>query len=327
MKHIVITSIFEPTEAVRRFAALKEYRLIVAGDLKSPNSWVCEGARFLSAEEQKRSGFSLAPLLPFNHYCRKLLGYLAAVQNGATGIVDTDDDNYPYEDWSFPSFSGDFLTLQDAGYLNIYRRFTDAPIWPRGFPLKEIRGSLAGALGEEVVRSAEVGIWQGLADEDPDVDAIYRLTSDVPCQFDKLEPVVLEEGSICPFNSQNTAFSKRAFPLLYLPSTVTFRFTDILRGLVAQPILWAAGLRLGFTGASVKQIRNPHDYMADFRSEVPMFLHGEQAFDISAELATPTLSVAENLHRVYHGLLEASIVTSEELPRLEAWLRDLESMS
>ena len=71
-------------------------------------------------------------------------------------------------------------------------------------------------------------------------------------------------------------FRKEFFPLLYLPSFVTFRFTDILRGFVAQPILWKAGFNLGFTEATVFQERNAHNYVRDFESEIPMYLHTEK---------------------------------------------------
>lgn len=83
---------------------------------------------------------------------------------------------------------------------------------------------------------------QGLADENPDVDAIYRLTNDTPCYFDERAPVVLEAGTLCPFNSQNTATRRELFPLLYMPVFITFRFTDILRGLAAYEALRRAGI-------------------------------------------------------------------------------------
>ena len=39
---------------------------------------------------------------------------------------------------------------------------------------------------------------------------------------------MLGSGTISPFNSQNTLFTRAVFPLLYLPTYVTFRFTDKL---------------------------------------------------------------------------------------------------
>ena len=45
--------------------------------------------------DQLNSEFTIANLLPKNHYTRKNLGYLYAIKNGADAIIDTDDDNFP----------------------------------------------------------------------------------------------------------------------------------------------------------------------------------------------------------------------------------------
>ena len=169
-----------------------------------------------------------------------MLGYLHAVAGGAEVIADPDDDNLPNADWSFPRFDGPSpSTDTDRGFVNVYRAYTDQHIWPRGFPLPRVLDDSATlAHAEASSREVRVGVWQGLADGDPDVDAIYRLTSNRPCVFEQRGPLVLDAGTLCPFNSQNTAYRRELFPLLYLPALVTFRFTDILRGLVAQPVMW-----------------------------------------------------------------------------------------
>jgi hypothetical protein len=182
------------------------------------------------------------------------------------------------------------------------------------------------AAGELTASDVNVGIWQGLADGDPDVDAIYRLIDNTPCEFDQVGPCVLAEGTLCPFNSQNTIFSKSTFPLLYLPALVTFRFTDILRGLVAQPILWAAGLRLGFSDATVVQERNPHDYLKDFQQEIPCYLHAQRAVDAVGPAVSAGASIADNLHRAYRSLLKPQIVSDREMALLDAWLHDLSAL-
>ena len=41
-KHIVITSIFDPTEAVIAFSKMKDNQLIVVGDKKTPQDWNCD---------------------------------------------------------------------------------------------------------------------------------------------------------------------------------------------------------------------------------------------------------------------------------------------
>ena len=320
---IVITSIFKPTEAVVRFSEIPDHVVIVVGDNKAPSDWECRNVRFVSVEEQKRLDFQLAGLLPYNHYCRKMIGYLLAIKSGADRIVDTDDDNVPKPGWSFPEFDGSFDCIsENLGFINVYKLYTDKHIWPRGLPLRLIlqKQNLSADLSKH---AATIGIWQGLADGDPDVDAIYRLTDGALCNFSDRDPVVLGTGTISPFNTQNTLIRKELFALLYLPTYVTFRFTDILRGLVAQPIMWAAGYALGFTGASVVQERNPHDYFSDFLSELPMYQNCERVMDVVSGAVRAQNSIADNLYNSYNALLENDIVVGKEMSTLEAWLNDL----
>ncbi|MBL7741417.1 MAG: DUF288 domain-containing protein [Chitinophagaceae bacterium] len=320
-KIIVITSIFKPTEAIEKFTALKDYHLVVVGDKKTPADWQYDNCTFLNVDAQLALSSSLAHVIPFNHYGRKMMGYLYAMQQGADMIIDTDDDNIPYDGWSFPPFEGEYTSSKsDLGWVNIYHHFSEQPIWPRGLPLRNINDSRDKLQWGSSETKQKVGIWQGLADEDPDVDAIYRLTSNTPCTFLKKEPVVLEKGTVCPFNSQNTAIQKELFPLLFLPSYVTFRFTDILRGIIAQPILWKHGYRLGFTEATVVQKRNEHDYFKDFESEVPMYLHTEKSLT-TVNNAITHASVAGNLYNAYEALLKINVVEEREMTVLKEWLK------
>lgn len=323
---VVITSIYAPTPAVTAFARMPDHHLVVVGDRKTPVDWSCPPAVYLGPDA---SAGALAGALPWNHYSRKMLGYLHAMQLGADVIYDTDDDNVPKPGWAIPSFEGGYeCTPGDLGCVNLYASFTDQRIWPRGFPLSLIReGAAALPEADLTPQPARVGVWQQLADGEPDVDALYRLVDGRPCTFQSRAPIVLGAGTWCPFNTQSTAVRRELFPLLYLPSTVTFRFTDILRGLVAQPIMWAAGYRLGFTEATVVQDRNPHNLLADFADEVPMYLRGADVPDLVSRAIGPDASVAENLARAYAALLEARIVEAAELPRLHAWLDELTLVS
>lgn len=324
-RFIVITSIFEPTPAVIAFSKLQKWNLIVVGDRKSPPVWDCSGARFLNVSEQEGMSGRLARVLPWNHYCRKMLGYVEAVRLGAEVIVDTDDDNIPKSDWDFPAVDGVFECAKtESGFLNAYSAFTKMPIWPRGFPLNRIKDAGSQYLEKTANEaSCKIGVWQGLADGDPDVDAIYRLIDNTPCYFQDRDPLVLQPGTVCPFNSQNTAFVKELFPLLYLPARVTFRFTDILRGLVAQPIMALAGFSLGFTKATVTQERNPHDYLADFTSEIPCYLHPEKVIEIVRRSIHAGSPVSDNLRAAYEALVKHQIVPQAELEILDAWLEDM----
>ena len=325
-KFIVITSIFEPTEAVISFSKMKEYEFIVVGDKKTPENWECNNVDYISVEQQDASDFELAKVLPYNHYCRKMLGYLKAIKKGADYIIDTDDDNIPKDAWDFPAFEQTFDSVRgDLGFVNVYQLYTDQKIWPRGLPLQLIskQFELEKDLSE---KDCKVGIWQGLADEDPDVDAIYRLTNDTPCYFNDRNPVVLSKGTLSPFNTQNTIIRKELYALMYLPTYVTFRFTDILRGLIAQPIMWLYGYELGFTNATVVQKRNPHDYMKDFISEIPMYEYCEKVIELVTDAISVSNSIETNIYNAYKSLLNENIVCEKEMITLEAWLKDLKNI-
>lgn len=321
---IIITSIYAPTKAVYNFADCDGHQLVVVGDRKTPQDWQCDGVDFLSVQQQEELNSKLFELLPYNHYGRKNLGYIHAIQQGAEIIIDTDDDNIPKQDWHFPDFTGNYrATPKNLGYINVYQLFTKQHIWPRGFPLDLIKNNFIDIQERSQPTEVKVGVWQGLADGDPDVDAIYRLVSNTPCFFEERQPIVLSKGTLCPFNSQNTAFKKELFPLLYLPCFVTFRYTDILRGLIAQPIMWAAGYSLGFTKATVVQERNPHDYMKDFESEIPCFMHPYKVAEIVQASVRDSYSVSDNLYQAYNVLQQAGIVTEQEMKLVSLWLEDI----
>lgn len=62
-----------------------------------------------------------------------------------------------------------------------------------------------------------------------------RLTQPMGIDFDKEAPaVVLPEGLMCPFNSQNTHFDQKALWGTLLPITTSFRVCDIWRGYWVQ---------------------------------------------------------------------------------------------
>jgi hypothetical protein len=326
MNFIVITSINSPTLAVETYAQLENCRLIVVGDAKSPESWECSNSLFISLSAQRELGFSLESLLPLNHYSRKMLGYLNAIKLGADVIIDTDDDNIPKTDYSVPDFEGNFArTASDLGFINVYNLFSQQPIWPRGLPIDQIKRDDSHISTTD--QPCRIGVFQGLADGDPDVDAIYRLTSDDPCHFISREPLVLAKGTVSPFNSQNTFFKRELFPLLYLPSTVTFRFTDILRGLVAQPIMWEMGYELAISSPSVDQIRNPHDYYQDFLSEIPMYVNTRKVLDLVRVATLSGGDVFEMLTNAYLALHQAQIVEAKELACLSSWIADIKKLN
>ena len=138
---VVVTTINPPTRAVELFSALDDWSMIVVGDRKTPASWASGDSTFLAFGDPASERFGLARKLPYDHYSRKMLGYLHAAAAGAEIVADTDDDNLPKPGWGFPPFRGSFaVTPDDRGFVNVYRAFTDQHIWPRGFPLRQVLG-------------------------------------------------------------------------------------------------------------------------------------------------------------------------------------------
>jgi len=90
-----------------------------------------------------------------------------------------------------------------GGWENVYTHFADSRIWPRGFPLEYINDSLRSKTPLSEKSNFDCPIQQYLADGNPDVDAIYRLTIEADIKF-RPNAIVLSDGTFCPFNSQNT---------------------------------------------------------------------------------------------------------------------------
>jgi hypothetical protein len=324
----VVTTIQEPTPCARRQGErLAELGapMIVVGDKKGPARFELPGARFVPLAEQVTLPFRLAPLLPTGHYVRKNLGYLLAFQAGAARIYETDDDNAPLAGWSPRLSAVDAVPITRPGWFNVYRCFSDEIIWPRGLPLRHARDAVTSA-SHPAVR-VDSPIQQELANVAPDVDAAWRLThGNEPFHFDADRPSVhLAPGVWCPFNSQATWWFPPAFPLMYLPSTCTFRMTDIWRSFVAQRCLWELGHGLTFHAPRVEQERNVHDLMKDFEDEVPGYLKNEQiARTLEGLSLRPGLGgVTDNMVRCYEALVAGGILRPEEMAMVRAWVDDI----
>lgn len=323
---VVLTSIAAPNAVMRKIAqdctrlGLSFY---VIGDTKSPATFDLEGCTFLSVEDQLKTGWKFAQACPTRHYARKNIGYLLALREGVDYIAETDDDNMPSDAFYHPlEPATPASTLDDVGWVNLYRYYTDALIWPRGLPLDSVNDPLpslpAPSPGNAVIQ-------QGLADENPDVDAIYRLLLPLPFYFTGKHRIALGNNAWCPFNSQNTIYYRAAFPLLYLPAYCSFRMTDIWRSFVAQRICWANGWTVLFREATVVQDRNDHNLMRDFEDEISGYTGNRKIAELlqGIELEGSPASIAADMRKCYAVLVGEGFIGAEELPLLDAWLGDI----
>ncbi|VDO18305.1 unnamed protein product [Heligmosomoides polygyrus] len=95
-KWIVITTVNNPTDDIKRLAKIPGWSVVVVGDEKTPKNWSVPGVHFLSVDTQLSLGYGIVENLPYKSYTRKNIGYLYAIEHGAEWIYDTDDDNKPY---------------------------------------------------------------------------------------------------------------------------------------------------------------------------------------------------------------------------------------
>lgn len=329
---LVVTSIAEPTPALGALASSSSERgldFILIGDEASPSGFDLDGCDFYGLERQRELDLELARICPVRHYARKNIGYLVAMQRGAPFIVETDDDTIAYEQfWRTRNRSRTVRTVAEHGWVNVYRYFSNANIWPRGLPLDQAHSPVPARDSLPVTETA-CPIQQGLVDDDPDVDAVYRLLLELPFRFEPGQAVALATGAWCPFNSQNTTWWPEAFPLMYLPTYCSFRMTDIWRSFVAQRLAWVNGWSILFHGATVRQERNGHDLMRDFRDEMPGYLENRAICaaleDLDLEPGAEHLT--GNMRRAYALLVDGGWVDERELVLLDAWLTDVERVS
>jgi hypothetical protein len=290
-KWSVVTTIFDPSDALQLQATLgSEWCMVVVGDLKSPKNFHLYGSShvvYLDSEEQSSLGkkWKIIKYLPWNHFGRKNIAYLYAISHGAKMIWDMDDDNILKSKDIFLNFIPKekvdirMASSNDFPSYNPYIHFgaPHKPVWPRGFPLDQIKDerSWNNSLSKETIENSKIGLIQSLADNDPDIDAIFRLTMTIPFNF-KIDdtnsiPLALPPKTLSPLNAQACLFNYDAFWMMLLPITVHGRVSDIWRGYLGQRLLWDIDLKVLFAPPVVNQFRNSHNYLADLNSELPLY--------------------------------------------------------
>jgi len=333
-KCIVITTINPPTAPIQRML-LYSYDVIIVGDLKTPEQTYRDLADkhsnliYLGTEEQKELYPELSELISYNHYARKNLGYLYAIQHQYDLIGEMDDDTTPYGNWGeMNEFNriknkNQAMVVVSPKYPNIYNLYTDKKIWPRGYPL-----DLVGQQEQPIsipYKNQKALAYQGLVDDDPDVDAICRLTCPdftKDFKFDQKDYMYyLNKGILSPGNTQNIIWTRSdALIYMYVPSTVSFRYCDILRSYISQYGFWSLDGYLAITGATATQDRNDHDLYQDFKSEIPVYLDLNRTLEALKGLKFAG-DPKKDLLMVYQKLHQEEIVKDHELKIVEAWIK------
>lgn len=145
-------------------------------------------------------------MIPYNHYCRKNLGYLYAIKKGYKIIYETDDDNIPFDNFDHilsNIFDYQMITEQNNVWINIFKYFTNnSHIWPRGLPLSLIKNNPNYLIKHT---NKIPSIINGLVKNDPDVDALFRIICTDEHQgsikWDENKSIIIDNQNICVFNT------------------------------------------------------------------------------------------------------------------------------
>ena len=150
-------------------------------------------------------------------------------------------------------------------------------IWPRGLPVQYLSHQEFPRL-VQYYEGGGVDVIQVLQTLHPDVDALWRIQHGQEPMFwtQSLaldgQLIGIHPSRMAPFNAQATLLSRRALSLAFLPATVHGRVSDIWRSYIMQYLLAPHGAHVAFSGASVHHHRNPHNTMADFHAEMPLYM-------------------------------------------------------
>ncbi len=265
MKKVICTTTIHPvTEAIRKFEAMPDWDLVIAGDLKTPADYASHLTRgiYLSPAWQEAYDKHLSDAIGWNCIQRRNFALLKAYEMGADVVAVVDDDNIPYDFW------GKDLSIGKPTEVNFYT--TDAPafdpvgatnhrsLWHRGFPLQLIpERDYSQVMRKEMVPDVQADFWNG----DPDVDAVCRMEHRPQCSFDDA-CFPFATGTLSPFNSQNTFISAK-----WLKDYFLFPHIGRMDDIWAAYYIEAKGAQVMYQRPSVFQLRNEHDPVKDMKME------------------------------------------------------------
>ena len=358
----VLTTIWEPSEAVRRQVKLHNWCLVIVSDIKTPTEyrtgWV-EGEGndkvvILTTDDQENMNSPFVNTIPWNHFGRKNIGYLYAIEHGASVIWDFDDDNM-LKFWipgaappGAPSLdatvnmivdndASDIDTLEPRGHnwptFNPYPALgaPALPMWPRGIPLVDIKKPQCSNTTIKGTKqpTKTVAVLQSLADVQPDVDAIFRVTMSTPRPFafkrtDETRPLMIPAGVLTPYNAQATLHFKSAFWALLLPITVHGRVSDIWRSYIAQRLLWDCDLQLGFVARPlVVHDRTEHNDLGDLDAERDLYMKSEHLVKFLGRWKGTKTTLIERIEELWVALYEHQYIEVKDVELLRYWLQSL----
>lgn len=275
-KIIATTTINAPTKAIKLFEQMKDWDIVVAGDLKTPKDYQLESGVYLAPEDQEAISMELSDSIGWNCIQRRNFAVIKAYQMGADVIALIDDDNIPNEEWGKEILINQEVEVTeyqiDAPAFDPVGATNESHLWHRGFPLQLLpKRDYGNKQTKTIIPDVQAMFWDG----DPDIDAICRMEHAPECRFEhKYFP--MSANKIGPFNSQNTFISRKIVKDYFLFPHIG-RMDDIWAAFYVQ----AKGAKVVFDKPTVYQDRNVHNLVKDMKQE---YLGYENNLDLITEL-------------------------------------------
>lgn len=299
---IVLTTIFEPEflsgylENLRKYERESHTTIYIIIDRKTPAT-VFQAARdavdagfqvvcpTLQEQEEYLKKLGLpAEFIPWNTDNRRNIGYLMALESGCELLISIDDDNFILPGYDFVgehqivgSEITENITNGSDGWFNICSLLTtdkNQEIFARGFPYyaqRESRQLVACDKKQPVKIAMNAGLWL----DEPDVDAVFRLSQRPKIQSASSDAVVLDAKTWTPVNTQNTALTRDAALTYYyvkmgfpLQGLKIDRFGDILSGYLTQKCIKHLGQAVRLGSPVLDHRRSTHNLFKDLYHEL-----------------------------------------------------------
>ena len=330
-KWVVLTlTTSSPTATVHCLLSnlIADWCVLVVGDDKSPDELSLNSNRFiyLSMSKQSSLPFEVVGKTPKHSICRKNIGYLYAIMNGAKVILDLDSDSIPIP------LEGTYLPIEEqkAPFIRPVLeedmkipvstrkeppKHSESIVWnpyqsdtarPRGFPIDYKQLSIKNTYS--VTTKTCYPIIQHFLDSNTSKHASTK--------------VALPHAVFAPYDTRSTVHLHEAFWSLLLPKTVG---SDVWRSYIAQSLLYLIpDACVMFTSLAVYHQQNHLNNHDDRNPENP---------NITCELLNSLRylplrfdTFEDALSLIYGHLHKEGILDLDDVEYVRAWIRDLKGV-
>ena len=264
-----------------------QVKFFISGDKKSPDSQIKRlikklktSCQYYSFDQQEARWKTLSDLVGPNKIQRRNFAYIPAYHWDPDIIITIDDDNKPI---SIPTYFNNFADiLGKPSYSNCLKSVwsnkanpfqnkpgEDAIIYKRGFSMDQ--RMLQNYIKQIPNPGYDVGVLQGIALGDPDIDAITRMNTPANVVKQESEQIIQKINwsypeDWVPYNSQNTGFIKQLAPFQFVLPWVG-RYDDILASYLSQAAMRQCYKQVQFGQPYAIQQRNKHNLIKDLKDQ------------------------------------------------------------